>query len=150
MSRLERWKEPKRISALLTGENEKIVSLLAETRKKESQGATSIVDIIQSSKEIIFDLKEGRPTFHHIIYLFNVGDRDLELCHALSQIHSEDETIEEIEESVIYTLALAALEDVPVYPNEEELSGELAKYHRKMLIDGFSMTDASGEKNSMY
>lgn len=69
----------------------------------------------------------------------------LELCPLLHILFEEDDE-EKISDEVQNTLAMAHIYDVPVFPNKEELTEELAYYHRKLLKDGFTAPDEKGER----
>ncbi|EAU55729.1 hypothetical protein AL013_05245 [Mariprofundus ferrooxydans] len=101
--------------------------------------------IIKAARELIYNVKNGAPVFHVIGYSFNVSRATLELGHLIDIIiESTDE--KEISEEIKNTLAIASIEEVPVYPNIEELAEELSRHYRDMMIEGFEAPDGKGGK----
>lgn len=147
--RITKWKKNKRLLTFFAGKDEKIINELSGRSKNfddEDAPSFSNTGMTEACKELIFNIQEGKPVFHAILYGFNVDKGELELGHTLDILVSNDNTEQEIEEDIINTIAIAAAYDVPVYPNTKELEPELARYHRKMLIEGFTAPDGEGNK----
>jgi hypothetical protein len=148
-TRLDKWREPKRVPAFIRPVDDQEVQEIVRRRyeernaKQETEGLTES-RIYDMAKELIFDIKDGLPVFHAVIYTINTEAFELELGHGLD-ILVKDRDEHEVKEDVKKTLALALIHDVPVYPNNEDLASVLAKYHRDLLIEGFRAPDESGE-----
>lgn len=84
--------------------------------------------------------------FHMILHTFDLETGLIKLENTIESSF-EDENEEDIENNVIKTLALAASFDVPVYANTPELAPVLARFHRKLLLEGFIMFDEKGERD---
>ncbi len=98
--------------------------------------------IIGACKELIFDLREGKPIFHAIMYYVNPDSVEIELSSVFEISMSDDG--EDIYQEMRDVLAIAAIEDVPVYPNNDGVALMLAEQHKKMLIHGFTAPDEAG------
>lgn len=148
--RIKKWENPRRLLAFLTGDNKDLIEKLTSSQKRaksdDDAPDLSSFGIIETCKELIYNIKDGKPVFHAILYGFDVDKGELTLGHTFDILVNEDESEEEIEEDLINTLALAAGLDVPVYPNNKELEPELARLHRKLLIDGFTAPDGEGNR----
>jgi hypothetical protein len=148
-TRLDKWRERKRVPAFIGPVDDQEVQEIVRRRhkernaKQETEGLTES-RIYEMAKELIFDIKDGLPVFHAVIYTINTEAFELELGHGLD-ILVEDRDEDEVKEEVKKTLALALVHEVPVYPNNENLASVLAKYHRDLLIEGFRAPDESGE-----
>jgi hypothetical protein len=151
MSRKERWNDPRFLATVYSGDSEERMSVLRTWLKNSpkgedaSSGLTSLA-IIEAARELIFDLNDGVPVFHVIMYSFDVERAVIRVDHTLDILVDKDQTESEIEEDVANTLALAAAADVPVFPNRAEVAPALAKYHRSMLINGFTAPDGEGSR----
>ena len=147
-SRRDRWKEPKKSPAFLThGDDDEIKTILE--RRRQEQGQTqedelTLSSFIEPAKEIIFDKNDEGPVFHLVLPIFNTETGELEISAALS-LSFGNLSPRDLAEEVKLVLALAVINDVPIYPNTEELAPELAEYHAEMLAVGFRMRDESGE-----
>lgn len=151
MSRLERWKTPKYLASVYSGGNKARLSVLAEwlENSPKDEGASlklTSFSIIEASKELIFDMVDGIPVFHAIMYSFDAERALIRVDHMLNILVDKDQTESEIEEDVANTLALASAAEVPVFPNSIEVAPALAKYHRSMLIHGFTAPDGKGNR----
>lgn len=143
MSRLEKWKEPRRLLTVTTGDNAELTDAIFNAQKDapvDEKPTMSSDGIVRASKEIIFDVENGKPTFHYIMYSVNSKTGELEVGHLLSSFNDDKDTEDEVEGEIMGLLAMAAMEEVPVYPNHDGLCAELASYHRRMLVDGFPVT----------
>jgi hypothetical protein len=151
MSRMDRWKEARYLATVYTGDNEArtktLTSWLKESPKLDDEppGLTSF-RIVEASKELIFDVVDGVPVFHVIMYSFDTERALISLGHTLDILVDKDQPESEIAEDVANTLAMASAADVPVYPNSVNVMDDLAKYHRAMLINGFTVPDEKGNR----
>jgi len=103
----------------------------------DSQGG-----IMRATKELIFDVKRGKPVFYVIGYSFNVRRGELEIGYFLD-ILVEGASAEEISQDIRNTLAIAFINEDP---NTDKLTGELASYYRDLMIEGFTMPDGEGQE----
>ncbi len=139
MSRLDKWKEEQRVLTMLVGENEELAKQIHSVRCNDADSPSlSEFDIIKSAKELIYSNVNGKRTIHIISYVFDLKRGEISLGHVLDSELSED-----CEDDFLSTLAIAALEEVPVYANTPECEEELADFHRKMIESGF---DVQGTK----
>ena len=134
----------------LSGENEALISSLSKIQEQakaydKDNPMFSSFDLVGACKEIIFDIKEDKTVFHAISYSFGVDTAQIILEHVFT-ISFDDHEGEDLENEIIKVLGSAAGLDVPVYPNTESLQPELARYHRKMLIEGFTTLDTDGDE----
>ncbi len=103
-------------------------------------------DMIQACRELIFDIRDEAPIFHAIMYSFDTDEMAVKLEHMFEILVEPKQSEEEIDEDVRNTLALATGYGVPVYPNNEKVAPILSKFHRRMLIDGFTAPDGKGNR----
>ena len=128
-----------------------LVKLLGRVRSRfqERRGSETsrdtINDWIAGCKELIYNVVDENPVFHAIAYTYNVGRAEIEVGH-LFDIPVSGDTLEDISDSIRSTLAYAFFAEVPVVPNTEVLATELARYHRDLMIDGFTASDGSGKR----
>ncbi len=101
--------------------------------------------IIGACKELIFDIVDGAPAFHAIMYSLDTGKVSIKPGHLCDILINKDQSAKGLEEDICNILAVAAATDVPVYPNSSELIPTLAKCQRTMLVEGFTAPDASGK-----
>ncbi|MBV7332628.1 DUF4263 domain-containing protein [Chloroflexi bacterium TSY] len=133
--RLEKWKDDQRRLTLLTGENQELAGAIHSLQPEdEGRPQMSNFDLINIAKELIYSNESGNRSIHIICFCFNVERGELEVCHLLNQVLEED-----YEEDILSTLAIAAIAEVPVYPNNPECEKELAELHRKMIEGGFKI-----------
>lgn len=153
-SRLDRWKNPKYFHSAYTWGNgdetegdKKLIKLLGNRRTEfyENNKDKRIKDtelpywsILQSAKEVIFDIVDNKPIFHIIIHSINVRRGEIEISHILDQLIT-DESEAEMSNEIRSTLATAHALDVPIYPNTETVAPILAQYYRELMLDGFSL-----------
>lgn len=154
--RLTRWKNATPLLTLLSGNNKEQLQVIsdfqiaASTKKPKNKGVGFTQSgIIEACRELIFDLRDGTPIFHAIMYGFDTDDVTLKIEHMLEILVEGEQSEEQIDEDVRNTLAIAAAYGVPVFPNNERVSPILAKYHRRMLIDGFTAPDGNGSRVRM-
>lgn len=142
--RTEVWKEPKPCKAFMVGGDEEVFEL-AERKWKEvgkyewhAVEPRYFTDYVRSAKEIIFDIEDGKPVFHFVMFMFDASSFEvyIELAFETSSPLSDDD--------VKKILALALVEDVPVVPNTPSVASTLAEYHKEMLLWGFTTKDTDG------
>ena len=158
--RLDKWKTPKHFEPSYTGgdgdqtsEDKKLINLLINKRddfykKNKNENSKdrrlSSWSMIQSAKEIIFDIVDKMPIFHIILHSINVKRGEIEISHVWDQLIS-DVSKEETSNEIRSTLAMAHALDVPVYPNTETVAPLLAEYYRDLMLNGFSV-ETKGKK----
>jgi hypothetical protein len=150
--RVSRWKEPIELLTFLSGDDKAQLEAISKMQvaalanePKDGVGFTSS-DMVRACRELIFDVRDGLPIFHAIMSSIDT-DRIAIKLQAMFEISvNEKQSDDEIDEDVRNTLALAAAFGVPVYPNTEKVAPLLAKYHRRMLIDGFTAPDGKGNR----
>ncbi len=161
-TRIEKWQEKTNIDIPFTTvsddfsqEDNKVIKYLTRVQnrsknknsKKEVKTWFSQYGMIESSKELIYNVEKGKPLFHVIGYSYNVSMALLELSHIVD-ILADGKTEKEMNEDIKYTLAIASIYEIPVYPNTEELSEELSRYYHSMMVNGFEAPDGKGGKLS--
>lgn len=150
MTRLEKWKTPRRVLTLLSGAPQPDVSeFFRSHRAKHPEGAEegfSEAGIIGAARELIFEMRHGLPYFTYVLYTIDSLSLKIEMGVVLEELPPENATSEEIADHVRRTLAFATAHEVPVYPNSSEDEAELVRHHRAMLIEGFSELDESGQR----
>lgn len=134
--RLDYWETGWRFPSRLTGEEEQIARLETVTQRgkyAEHHTAHGIQQILlQSSKEIIFDIKDEKPIFHFVHFALDAETLDLILSASIAVTYLEAD-------EVLSLLAWATLYHVAIYPNTEAVLPELIKYHRMLLDHGFTI-----------
>lgn len=151
-SRMQRREKTKYILSFLAGDNkdrlDQISTMQVESSKDDYDGKPSMsnFDILGACKELVFNIKDGKPVFHAIMYAIDTDKVTIKLEHTLDVLVNSEESKEDTESDIRNTLALAAAQDVPVYPNTRDLAPILEKHHRNMLIEGFTAPDGDGER----
>lgn len=154
-NRLSKWKEKVFVQTFLAGENEVRLNAVSELQveamkeNENDENKLSSLGITQACRELIFDIKEGEPVFHCIIHMFDTDRMQIKIEHALNIIYEKENPEEDLDDEVCNTLAIASAVGVPVFPNTASVAPQLAKYHRKMLIDGFTAPDGEGGKKKL-
>lgn len=139
VSRLEKWNDEQRRLTILTGENQGLADAIHSLQPEDDdRPGMSNFDIINIAKELIYSNEGGKRSIHIICFSFNIDRGEMEVCHLLDQVLEED-----YEDDILSTLAIAAVAEVPVYPNTRDCEEELAELHRKMIETGFKI---QGEK----
>ena len=135
VSRLEKWKDEQRRLTILTGENQELADAIHSLQPQDDDrpGMNSF-DLINIAKELIYSNEGGKRSIHIICFSFNIDRGEMVVCHLLDQILEEDYV-----EDILSALAIAAIAEVPVYPNTRDCEDELAELHRKMIETGFSI-----------
>jgi hypothetical protein len=147
LTRLDRWKEPQYGALLISpppAPDGKLAQAIDEhwakvKQKDPEQPNWSISDFIQSAKELIFDIVDGKPVFH--VILFGFDPERFELCVS-NVFDMTDLTPEEVR----MTLVKAIARNVPVYPNTKDLEESLVRFHKDLIEDGFNIKDSSGKE----
>jgi hypothetical protein len=158
-SRIEFWKEPKVIETFFVGDNtEKLLKFMKTLNKKENPAkimnksekkdakGISEWEVINSAKELIFDIEDGNPMFYVILYTFNSDYQNICIEHVLDEIGYDKNKTSESDEEIIKTLAIASANGIPVYPNTPEVAPLLIQYHKKLLNNGFLIESKEGYK----
>ncbi|NNJ25938.1 Shedu anti-phage system protein SduA domain-containing protein [Alienimonas chondri] len=148
--RTDKWREPLRLLTGVVGDDDsaaKNIAKLSEELKAEDTPEEGTYTLIQSCRELIYDVDGDKPVFHMIAYAINTN---LEICalHLMDMLVGEGKAGEDknaVEREIVSTLAMASAAEVPVYCNTPNLEPELARYHRKMLLEGFQIPDAEGK-----
>lgn len=146
--RIQKWKKTRYIFSFLSGDDKERLDIVSKMQIEaseedyEDEPRMSSFDILGACKELIFNIKDGKPVFHAIMYAIDTDKITIKLEHTLDILVEEKES----EEDIRNTLALASAQDVPVYPNTEDLAPILEKHHRSMLIEGFTAPDGDGKK----
>jgi len=147
-NRLHKWKKSKQILTAFTGKSapelDKIMTTLAKNKSPDLK--LSNVNIIEACKEIIFSYNNGKPLFDFIVYVINADTGCIEITRLIQSVHDDKASVEEIEENIRNTLALATALGIPVYPNTMEDDTFLKHYHRLMIIKGFTVPNDKGER----
>jgi hypothetical protein len=147
LTRLDRWKEPQYGALLISpppAPDGKLAQAIDEhwakiKEKDPEQPNWSISDYLQSAKELIFDIIDGKPVFH--VVLFCLDPERFELC-----ITSVFDMIDLTPDEVRITLVRALARNVPVYPNTKDLEESLVRFHKDLIEDGFNLKDSSGKE----
>jgi hypothetical protein len=150
-SRLDLWKNAKFLCTPFTGtsdlaeEDRKILDNLFQKRKNyykksgQEYPEASPFEMIESSKELIFELVDNKIIIHFIVYSINIKRGEIE---ASELIYAPiDGTEEENNESIKTILALAHIYEVPVYPNTDEIAPLLSQYYLNLMTEGFALGD---------
>lgn len=151
-TRMQKWEKTIYILSFLAGDNkerlEKISNMQIEFSKEEYNGKPKMsnFDVLGACKELIFNIVDGKPVFHAIMYAIDADKITIKLEHTLDILVNSEESDEEAEDDIKDTLALAAAQDVPVYPNTQELAPILEKHHKNMLTKGFTAPDGDGKR----
>lgn len=151
-TRLQKWEKPVYLSPMFVGDDQERLKELSALPKKHDDKETSdkrgptIFDFISACRELIFDMKDGKPIFHCIAYSLDVDRMSIVIQPMFEMLVGEAGDEAQVAEEIENTLALAAGIGVSVFPNTADLAPVLAKHHRKMLIDGFTAPDESGTR----
>jgi len=160
--RIDRWKKSEFVDIpfTTTGKDfskvdkevsDYITEIQRDFRKEHASDYTpwdSPTGIMRSSRELIFDIRKGKPIFYVVGYFFNVRRGELQIIPNL-EILMEGGSSEEINQDVLSTLAAAFVNEVPVYPNTDKLSSKLAEYYRELMVEGFLMSDEKGQETKV-
>jgi hypothetical protein len=146
-SRISRWKKTYKYPILISSVEDNEVMEIFHKRwnadKSRNKKLTSL-DLLHTSKELIFNIVDGKPLFHVINYSLDTFETSLIVQHGMD-IEISDGSKEEITQEIVNTLAIAAVADVPVYPNTDDLAESLANYHKILLLKGFTAPNEKGE-----
>ncbi len=134
LSRLDKWKNDQRRLTILSGENQELADAIHALQPEDDDGpGFNHFDLINVAKELIYSNENGKKSIHFVCFSFNIERGEIEVCNLIEQILEEDE------EDILSTLAIAAISEVPVYPNTSDCEEELADLHRKMIEGGFEI-----------
>lgn len=148
-ARLDKWARPLSLGFGVAVNDEtkadRIIALQKELRadqeKSDHPEGFTISTMIRSCRELIFDVVDGKPLFHAISYFINGDTLEIQADKLFEISASPDE---DEDDEFRHILAIAAIEEVPVYPNTPALAPRLASIHRKMLSEGFTAPDGKG------
>ena len=149
---MQKWEKVKFILSFLAGDNkerlDQVSNMQVESSNEEYDGKPTMsnFDILGACKELIFNIKDGKPVFHAIMYAIDTDKITIKLEHTLDVLVNSEESVEETDNAIRDTLALAAAQDVPVYPNTQALAPILERHHRNMLVKGFTAPDGEGKR----
>lgn len=153
--RLEKWAKPLSLGfGVAINDREKsdrIVALHKElqsesVRGDERDGGFTISTMIRSCRELIFDIVDGKTLFHAISYSIDGDTLNIQAERMFEIFASPDQ---DEDDEICHILAIAAIEEVPVYPNTPELAPILASIHRRMLTEGFTAPDGKGGRRRL-
>jgi hypothetical protein len=140
--RLDWWETEWRFPAPIDGHESQVARLREVTQAgkfSEDYTAQGFLHILlQSTKEIIFDIENDEPKFHFVNYALDAETLDLVLSASItiSGIESDD---------ILNLLAWTILYHIPLFPNTEEVLPKLLEYHRMLLTDGFTIKSDNGK-----
>jgi hypothetical protein len=144
-TRLDLWKEPHPLPLFTVPGNDEVAALqekIASQSKDDGKPRARATnwDIIEACKELIFDVVDGKPVFHAVMFALDSDHFELTVLHLFDiiDLDSADE--------IVATLAAAKALDVPVYPNTPALASQLASYHRELLLHGFTAPGEDGKR----
>lgn len=143
--RTDLWKETKRLATMISGKEEnssKLIKLRESLPKQDTYDRedSTLFSIIEACKELIYDRKDNKPVFHAICYLINSDKITIEQSNALDILLDDNDT----DNDILNILALAAINNVPVYPNSSDLESEYIRYHEMLLKEGWRVSDGEG------
>ncbi|UYV17000.1 DUF4263 domain-containing protein [Porphyrobacter sp. ULC335] len=149
-ARLNLWKEPKQLGFGVIGDSENAKAILElwsklnqGKPKKEGKGFT-LNELIKPCRELIYDERDGKIIFHAISHYINPDALNIEVGQLFEISSSDDDRTDE--EEAIDILAIAAMEEVPVFPNQSEFLPRLTELHRRLLTEGFTAPDGKGNR----
>ena len=135
--RLERWKDVNVATFRVTLE----ASTAGDADKRSPKAPPSFpFRLLSAAREVIFDINEdGGPVFHYVLFMIDAVAEELVLSPALEQFGDDDN-------GVLQTLALAVIFEVPVYPRNERVAVDLARYQGRLHDEGFVFRREGGEE----
>lgn len=144
-SRLSIWKKNKEHFPVLLDHplDPEFEKLLQKRETQKSRKGYSNLELTKLSKELIFDIKDGKPLIHVISPALDTKTLELKYDNYLD-IHYSGNS-KEIEKEVVNTLGLAVALDVPIYPENDDVEKDLAYYYQKLIVDGFTAPDEKGK-----
>ena len=110
------------------------ISELQASAQEDPNERSGELGIIGTARELVLEKSDdGRLVFHIIGFALDPEHMNLVLDQFLATEPSDgDDDAKRI-------LALAMLEEVPVYPNDSEAARELTRLHADLLLDGFEI-----------
>ena len=150
MTRLDQWKEPKRLLTCCTTTGkaaaaEPTLPPSDDAGKSISTLECSELDILEAARELIFEMRDGKPYFHVVMYELS-ADQRIQIAQTLDILPPDEDSPEEVSDHVRGILGIAAGIELPVYPNDHSDVEPLIEYHRQMLIRGFSAPARNGDR----
>jgi hypothetical protein len=149
--RLERYREPIPVGTLRFGAPASHQEGLSPTTSEEANGENAEKSklpgnfefmLLSVTKELVFDIDEdGTARFYFIVYAIDEATQELTLARSF-EMWGEDE------DDPLRTLALAITFEVPVFPRNDRVAPELARYQARLHAEGVSV--GSGEERTQY
>lgn len=142
MSRLDHWKKERRLRPVMIVKDDRAgddVRKLAEARwdaAGPSEDDFGLGSLLESSHEVIFEIREGQPIFHLVGWLFDPELFELVLARSWEVGDLDPERAK-------LTLGRALMNDTPVYPNTPADEPPLMELHRALIEVGIK--DSSGK-----
>lgn len=143
MDRLEKLKKSEYSPIVFTDPITPEFQNILDARKDSGEDLSSL-HLMKLSKELIFDIVDGKPVFHQIAPFFDTRKLEIKYDHLLDIMVDSNED-NEITKEVVNTLGLATALEVPVYPNNPDVEDDLARYYEHLIIHGFVATDSNGD-----
>lgn len=141
--RLDWWETGWRFPAPLIGDESQFAPLREVTQPgKFSEYYTAhgfLHTLLQSSKEIIFDIENNEPQFHFVHYALDAETLDIVLSASITIAGLE-------KDDILNLLAWATLYHIPLFPNTDEVLPKLLEYHQMLLKEGFAIKSETGEE----
>jgi len=143
-NRLDKWKEPIRMDFPYIGpfrEDDPVRELIHQRRANNATGDGRKVkwSPLSAAKELIFDIDNGKPSYHVITSGFDLETCEWITCHLVDLIPESDDDAKSI-------LLEANAFEIPVYPNNDTVVSQLAIYQEDVLRNGAKITMKDGEK----
>jgi hypothetical protein len=143
--RLDKWNEQRRFPFLILGRDVDVWELARKKSKLDERISDTVRrGVTGYAKEIIFDIEDGQPVFYFVVFALDSESFTLQLAPVLKQVNLESD------DEVKRTLLEARVDDVPVYPNTNEVAQILARYERDLLLDGVELVDPSGQSGRYH
>lgn len=136
LGRLEdKWKETKKYLPILSGENKEFKQLFDERTKKirenDDKNHSFLLSVMNHCQEIIYTEEDGIKCFDLVIRSLNTETLEI-LVESGLQLTSLDDP-----EEFKYIIAIAMLEEVPLFGNTPELHAELEEIQKDIIKNGF-------------
>lgn len=111
----------------------------------ENGNGVSVNAIWELTNEVIFDVIDDKPVFHHICPVVNVPNHTIAYRHFFT-FYPADKLEQTRSEAIVEHIGLASAVGIPVYPNSAQLEESLADYYETLLMDGFVVPDKEGNR----
>jgi hypothetical protein len=124
MTRLDKWDQERRIGLFIQADDkDDPVYRLHQERATKGETNVTVTTFVRAAKEIIFEFRQNKHVFHFVIPTFDPKSFELVIQPNFEMFgFDSDDEVKEL-------LAWALVEEVPVYPNDEEAEKELARIH---------------------